>query len=213
MEVLRTPQVEGLGVMKPRKVGACSYEDDSEFRADESKSLPKGIGKCSSLPSFASIVTPEADEVGTVFRRIVSADSLESRYAFSVALPSHLELVSALKGSREKRGITWKKQNVTWASDVYDPPPTSLMRMISIKKQQNLKRSNNTDKRKTGKKVLKVNKYSHVIAGSKDMKKVRRGSGTSYKWCKQLMAELCEMECCFCRFDVKSSSNVRPVGI
>ncbi|GMI79734.1 hypothetical protein HRI_001642700 [Hibiscus trionum] len=218
MEVLRSREVVGLSVLRQRKVRARLYEEH-EFDADdtsdvddelehehESKSLQKGMGmgKCASLPSFASIVPPEEDEVGTVFRRILSAGALESRNP----LPTASELVSALKGSREKRGITLKKQSVTWASDVYDPPPTSLMRMISIKKQQNLKRSNNTDKRKNGKKVLKVNK-----TGGKDMKKVRRNSGSSYKWCKQLVAELCEIECCFCRFDAKSSSNVRPVGI
>ncbi|XP_010260091.1 PREDICTED: uncharacterized protein LOC104599303 isoform X2 [Nelumbo nucifera] len=46
----------------------------------------------------------------------------------SLSLPTSLKLVSAMKGSREKQGIALKKLNVTWASDVFDPPATSLSR-------------------------------------------------------------------------------------
>ncbi|XP_039044437.1 uncharacterized protein LOC120183917 [Hibiscus syriacus] len=229
MEVLGSREVGDHSVEKRPEFCACVCEDDNEnetYAVDssdedellehghESKSIQKGLGKCVSLPSFASVMPPEDDEVGTVLRRILSASSLESTpYSFSVPSPTPSKLVSALKGSREKRGKTWKKRSVTWASDVYDPPPTSLLHMIRNKKQLKVKRSNN-DKRKITRKVMKASKSSHLSSGDKDVKQVRRNnnsssSGSSYRWYKQLVAELCEIECCFCRFDEESSSNVR----
>lgn len=38
---------------------------------------------------------------------------------------ANLNLVSAFKGSREKEGNPAKESRVSWAPDVYDPPPTS----------------------------------------------------------------------------------------
>ncbi|KAL6567353.1 hypothetical protein OROGR_001021 [Orobanche gracilis] len=37
---------------------------------------------------------------------------------------SELNLVSALKGSREKEGLPAKERRVSWDPDVYDPPPS-----------------------------------------------------------------------------------------
>ncbi|KAK8711982.1 hypothetical protein V6N13_147236 [Hibiscus sabdariffa] len=193
MEVLRCREFDDLNAINGPKVGACFYELVADGTSDapellehghEGKSLRKGLGKCASLPSFSSLASPVEDEVGTVLRRILSAGSLQLHYSFSVSLPAPLKLVSALKGSRSKRGMTPKKLSVTWAPDVYDPLPTSSFRVIINRKQQKLKKNN--EKKKNGKKGLKGHKSSRVSACGKD---IRRSSGSSYKWPKYPAAE------------------------
>lgn len=49
----------------------------------------------------------------------------------SVFSPAPLELTSAFKGSHEKQGGAPRKLTVTWAPDVYDPPPTQLLDIIT----------------------------------------------------------------------------------
>ena len=92
--------------------------------------------------------------------------------------------MSALKGSREKQGLSPKKLTVTWAPDVYDPPPTSVLHTVRGKKQQKSKKNN--DKKKNGKKGQKGNNSSRGSGGGKDNKQFRRGCGSSDRCYKPL---------------------------
>ena len=88
--------------------------------------------------------------------------------------------MSALKGSREKQGLSPKKLTVTWAPDVYDPPPTSVLHTVRSKKQQKSKKNN--DKKKNGKKGQKGN---NSRGSGKDNKQFSRGCGSSDRCYKQ----------------------------
>lgn len=92
-------------------------------------------------------------------------------------------LVSAMKGGREKHGGMPRKLSVSWAPDVYDPTPTSMSHTVrgggggggGSKKQQKAKNRKNW---KNGKKGQKGN-YSRGGSG-KDKKQSRsKVSGTS----------------------------------
>lgn len=88
--------------------------------------------------------------------------------------------MSALKGSREKQGLSPNKLAVTWAPDVYDPLPTSVLHTVRGKKQQKSKKNN--DRKKNGKKGQKGNNSSR----GKDNKQFRRGCGSSDRCHKPL---------------------------
>ncbi|KAH1084503.1 hypothetical protein J1N35_024264 [Gossypium stocksii] len=198
MDVSSSRVVGDLSDLMRVKVRAYLYECDTEFDAyyasdvdellgngHESKYPQKGISKCPSLPSFGCL---EADEFVTTLRRMLSEGSLQTPPSCFVSLPTPMKLVSALKGSRAKQGILPKKRSVTWAPNVYDPPPTSLLHMIRNKRQHKLKRNNN-DKKKTGRKGLKGTKSTRGNIGGKGIKQTRRGSESSYRWFKELVVE------------------------
>ncbi|KAL7264529.1 hypothetical protein ACSBR1_002480 [Camellia fascicularis] len=48
-----------------------------------------------------------------------------------VSIPTSLNVVSAMKGSREKQGLQVEKMSVSWAADVYDPPPISQSHTVT----------------------------------------------------------------------------------
>ncbi|MBA0833387.1 hypothetical protein Goarm_017705 [Gossypium armourianum] len=198
VDVSSSRVVDDLSDLMRAKVRACLYEYDTEFDAyyasdvDEllgnghaSKYPQKGISKCPSLPSFGCL---EADEFVTTLRRMLSEGSSQAPPSCFVSLPTPMKLVSALKGSRAKQGILPKKRSVTWAPDVYDPPPTSLLHMIRNKRQHKLKRNNN-DKKKIGRKGLKGTKSTRGNVGGKGVKQIRRSSESSYRWFKELVVE------------------------
>lgn len=87
----------------------------------------------------------------------------------SLSLPSESKLVSAMKGSREKEGVPPRKLSVSWAPDVYDPPPTSVSHYPRKKSQQQYKSS-----KKHGKGKQKGKKERGGGSGSKDKKHYRK---------------------------------------
>lgn len=87
-----------------------------------------------------------------------------------------MKLVSAMKGSREKQGIPPKDLSVTWASEVYDPVPTSVSHFPSNKNQ-----SYRSNSKKYGKSKQKSGSKSSRSSKSKDKKQVRKSSGGSTK--------------------------------
>ncbi|XP_076955183.1 uncharacterized protein LOC143629892 [Bidens hawaiensis] len=92
----------------------------------------------------------------------------------SVSLPARLNPVSAMKGSRDKRGVAPPvKLTVKWAPDVYDPIPTSVSHVVTNSKPS-LKHSkrNSKNKQKHGSKSSRGSK-------SKDKRQVRKSSGSS----------------------------------
>ncbi|GFY93271.1 hypothetical protein Acr_08g0016670 [Actinidia rufa] len=89
-----------------------------------------------------------------------------------------LMLVSAMKGSREKRGKPPKKLTVSWAPDVYDPPP-SAPTSVRINKPRS-----KSESKKNGKSKHKGK--SSKGASSKDKRQVRKHGGSSNK-CYRLL--------------------------
>ncbi|XWS43694.1 hypothetical protein CRYUN_Cryun16bG0125400 [Craigia yunnanensis] len=195
MDALGSREVDDLSEIKQAILRACLNESDGDDTSDVEELLEQGhlskppqkwIGKCASLPS--SLSPPEDDdEIETALRRIFSEDSVQSPYSRSISLPTPLKLVSALKGSRENQGSSLKKLTVTWAPDVYDPPPMSVLHTVRSKKQQKSKKNN--DKKKNGKKGQKGNNSSRSSGGGKDNKQFRRGGGSSDRCYKPLEVE------------------------
>ncbi|XP_039047619.1 uncharacterized protein LOC120188178 isoform X2 [Hibiscus syriacus] len=132
-----------------------------------------------SAASFSSVVSPlEDDDIGTSLRSIFSEDSVKSPFSRLISLSTPLKLVSALKGSRENQGLPAKKLRVTWAPDVYDPLPTSVLHTARGKKHS----KKNYDK-KNRKKVQKGNNYSRGgNGGGKSNKHSRRGAASLDRW-------------------------------
>jgi len=98
-------------------------------------------------------------------------------------------LIPAIKGSREKHGLSLKKSSVTWADDVYDPPP-SIASHTRNKKQQQQKSKSKDNHRKTGKKGQKSKDNSSSRGGggsSKDKKQAsRKHSRDKFDWVTQM---------------------------
>lgn len=90
---------------------------------------------------------------------------------------SPLNLVSAIKGGREKNGVSPRKLTVSWASDVYDPIPTISSHTVNRGSKKNQKQKSNKKNWKNEKKSHKGSS-SRASAG-KDKKRSRRVSGTS----------------------------------
>ncbi|KAI3809416.1 hypothetical protein L1987_25388 [Smallanthus sonchifolius] len=98
----------------------------------------------------------------------------------SISLPTHRKPVSAMKGSREKRGAAPPvKLTVKWAPEVYDPIPTSVSHVVTNRSSSKHSKKNSKNKQKHGSKSSRGSK-------SKDKKQVRKrggnsSSGSSYK--------------------------------
>ncbi|XVF55328.1 hypothetical protein PTKIN_Ptkin06aG0028300 [Pterospermum kingtungense] len=203
MDSLGTRDVDDFSEIKQAILSACLNEYDNGSDGDntsdgeelyergrESKPPLKCLGKCASFPSGESKHEDNYIEIETALPRIFSEDSVQSPYSRSVSLPTPLKLVSALKGSREKQGLSPKNLTVTWAPDVYDPLPTSVLHTVRSKKQQKSKKKN--DKKKNGKKGHKGNNSSRgsCSGGGKDNnKQLRRGVGSSDRCYKPLDVE------------------------
>lgn len=142
------------------------------------RSYQKSFCKCATFPSSGktSLAGSSGEEDGNpdaTLQENYSLKSLSPDISRTASLPTPLKLVSAMKGSRDKEGIPLKKLNVTWAPDVYDPPPTIVSHTVrNCKKQQQSKNN-----RKNGKHKQK----GKAVRGSngKDKKQLRKivGSG------------------------------------
>ncbi|KNA13028.1 hypothetical protein SOVF_120390 [Spinacia oleracea] len=92
----------------------------------------------------------------------------------SLSLPTESKLVSALKGGREKEGVPPRKLSVSWAPDVYDPPPTSVSHYPKKRSQQQSKSN-----KKHGKGKQKSKNTRSGGSATKDKKHHRKVSGRS----------------------------------
>ncbi|XP_056860672.1 uncharacterized protein LOC130509092 [Raphanus sativus] len=92
-------------------------------------------------------------------------------------------LIPAIKGSREKHGLTLKKSNVSWADDVYDPPPSIASHTRNKKQQQQKSKSKDNNHKKTGK---KGQKNSSSRSGKDKKQSPRKHSREKFDWVTQL---------------------------
>ncbi|KAH9607859.1 hypothetical protein KSS87_017557 [Heliosperma pusillum] len=96
-------------------------------------------------------------------------------FSRSLSMPPVRKLVSAMKGGREKEGVQQKKLSVSWAPDVYDPPPTSVSHFPKKNQQSHRKSHKKHEKRKqkgkntrSGGSGLKEKKHHRKAGGKSD---------------------------------------------
>ncbi|KAK7396511.1 hypothetical protein VNO78_17567 [Psophocarpus tetragonolobus] len=131
------------------------------------------------LPS--SLSSEKEADTSVTESESLSEHSAHQTYSRSISLPAPLKLISALKGSREKHGVSQMKLNVKWAPDVYDPVPTLLSHTVrSNKKQQQRSRKKKPEK-KNGKKGQKGNSSRGGSSKDKQFRKLGGASGLCYK--------------------------------
>lgn len=100
---------------------------------------------------------------------------------------SVVTIIPAIKGSREKHGKSLEKLSVSWAEDVYDPPP-SIISHTRSKKQQQQKSKSKDNLKKNGKKGQKGSSNSSSSRGSKDKKQSSRSKNSrdKFEWVTQM---------------------------
>ncbi|XP_062118149.1 uncharacterized protein LOC133831759 isoform X2 [Humulus lupulus] len=140
------------------------------------KPSQKSLSKCLSLP----VPDREDGELGTSTKGPFSEGPSLSAYSRSKSLPTPLKPVSAMKGSREKRGASVMKLSVSWAPDVYDPIPTSLSHTFTGSKKQQHKSKNNKKNWKNGKKGQKGNSSRGSSGKDKKQRDSKSNCGTSF---------------------------------
>ncbi|KAL0844450.1 hypothetical protein Bca101_017696 [Brassica carinata] len=92
-------------------------------------------------------------------------------------------LIPAIKGSREKHGLTLRKSSVSWADDVYDPPPSIVSHTRNKKQQQQQKSKSKDNHKKTGK---KGQKNSSSRSGKDKKQSARKHSREKFDWVTQV---------------------------
>ncbi|KAJ0258871.1 Uncharacterized protein HA466_0075950 [Hirschfeldia incana] len=104
----------------------------------------------------------------------------------AVTTTTQVVLIPAIKGSREKHGLSLKKTTVSWAADVYDPPP-SIASHTRNKKQQPQKSKSKDSHKKNGKKGQKGKDNSNSSRSGKDKKQAsRKHSREKFDWVTQM---------------------------
>ncbi|CAN6723836.1 unnamed protein product [Malus baccata var. baccata] len=138
----------------------------------------KCLNKCATFPIPTGVLSPNASSIVKEEPEEVLCGDENHHHAHScsVSLPSPSKLLSALKGSRAKEGLSPGKLSVKWAPDVYDPPATSMSHTVTGKKQQKSKNKKNC--KKDGKKGQKSSS-----SRGKDKKQYRKSgsSGRCYR--------------------------------
>ncbi|KAJ8899840.1 hypothetical protein K2173_019543 [Erythroxylum novogranatense] len=165
----------------------CDSDGDDNSDGDEgikelepsgTKPVKKCLDKSATFPCSGK-TSGEEDVEPDLSLQIPSA---EQPIARTVSMP----IVSAMKGSREKQGLSRRKLNVTWAPDVYDPIPNSQSHVVRSKPKKSRKgRDKDNNYKKNGKKGQKGN--SSRGGGGKDKKQHRKLGGRSDK-CYQTFA-------------------------
>lgn len=142
---------------------------DEELKEDDIKPVQKDVGS----------LEEDVEELGTAMRIIFAEESI---------FPVPVNLVSAMKGSREKQGQSPRTLKVNWAPDVYDPEPLMLLpargeKQKKSKKNKEIDEDSFDTKKKSGKKGQKGDNPRGGGSGKdkKQHKKAGRGSDRDRK--------------------------------
>ncbi|KAI7746264.1 hypothetical protein M8C21_000429 [Ambrosia artemisiifolia] len=177
------------GVLKPLSVDELSVdvtkflniqdaiEEDSISLTPHKnhKIMPQSPKKClgKDTPSSGKTVSHDSHQDVMMATHDGNIKSNDPSGFCSISLPTNLKPVSAMKGSREKRGATPPvKLTVKWAPDVYDPIPTSVSHVVTNNRSSKHSKKNSKNKQKHGSKSSRGSK-------SKDKKQVRKRGGNS----------------------------------
>ncbi|ONI03311.1 hypothetical protein PRUPE_6G250300 [Prunus persica] len=129
-------------------------------KAQQGKITQNCLNKCVTFPNANGVLPRNA-----------SSDMAEEEPETAMQTPAPSKLLSAMKGSREKEGLSPGKLTVTWAPDVYDPPTTSMSHTVTGKKQQKSKNKKNW--KRDGKKGQKGSS-----SRGKEKKQYRKGGAS-----------------------------------
>ena len=88
-------------------------------------------------------------------------------------------VIPAIKGSREKHGKSLEKLRVSWAEDVYDPPPSIVSHTRSKKQHHHHKSKSRDSLKKHGKKGHKGSTSSSSSSSSPRGSKDKKSSSSS----------------------------------
>ncbi|CAN6835175.1 unnamed protein product [Brassica oleracea] len=122
------------------------------------------------------------DELALESLPLKSSDDEENDENLTTTTP--VVLIPATKGSREKHGLSLRKTSVSWADDVYDPPP-SIASHTRHKKPQQQKPKSKDSHRKTGKKGQKNKDSSSSRSGKKQASR-KQHSCENFDWVTQM---------------------------
>lgn len=165
---------------------ASNGNDISGVEKGDSRRSPKGqkgefmlkcLNKYATFPTSNMVLPPngssdmEEEEPETALRWLFGEEHYNQGYSRTVSLPAPLKLLSAMKGSREKEGLSAGKLTVKWAPDVYDPPVTLMSHTVKGNKQQ--KSRNKKNWKRDGKKGQRSN-----ASRGKDKKQYRKGGAS-----------------------------------
>ncbi|XP_071706091.1 uncharacterized protein [Rutidosis leptorrhynchoides] len=133
----------------------------------------KCLSKCATFSSSSKTLSPQNAISSELLIHGDNNKSLDPSGLHSTPTTTHMKPVSAMKGSREKRGVAPPvKLTVKWAPDVYDPIPTSVSHVTTNNRSSRHSKKNSRNKQKSGSKSSKGSK-------GKDKKQVRKRGGNS----------------------------------
>lgn len=131
-------------MVNSKEITAC--QEFSESISVEAKL--KNFRKCATFPGSMAVqlaVLPSREELPEQFptRNGIAEQGQSScaigssSYARSVSLPSRLEVVSAMRGTRAQKGASpIEKLHVKWAPEVFDPQVTSMSHTVQSRPQR-----------------------------------------------------------------------------
>ncbi|KAI3748352.1 hypothetical protein L6452_11369 [Arctium lappa] len=179
--------------------------DDSHPSKIVTQTPEEYLCKCATCPcSCKTLLSPPGAITSEVSTHDDNVTSLGPSAFCSISVPTHSKPVSAMKGSREKRGAAPPvKLTVKWAPDVYDPIPTSVSHVVTNKQPSRHSKKNSKNKQKN------TSKSSSSSRGSKgkDKKQVRKRGGRSSSSMSYKLAEHEEEEVTDFREPEPSSMN------
>nr|GMD03865.1 uncharacterized protein LOC109181976 isoform X2 [Ipomoea batatas] len=183
------------------------YENTSDSHSS-SLASKKCLVKFATFPYSSKSVSPN-DVIQRENEQMNDATSAQPP-SRTKSLPSARKIVSAMKGSREKRGIPPKKLGVKWAPDVYDPVPTSVSHAPVNKPQQR----HRSDGKKNGKYKQKNSGKSSRANKGKDKKQGRKYGGSSKRGfyplddnSNSIVVSSCELPTAIVDLDINNSPD------
>ncbi|KAF5940480.1 hypothetical protein HYC85_021647 [Camellia sinensis] len=170
------------------KEDKCKDLDQTEpTTVTSEKFFPKcATFACSGKKASLAVSANVEDDINAAVLEKNGHESVNPACPQSISLPTPSKLVSAMKGSPEKQGMTpLEKLTVRWAPDVYDPPPSiSTSTSGKIKKPRPKSESKRYYDYKNGKNKQKGKPSKG--SSSKDKKHVRKHGGSSNKYYQTL---------------------------
>ncbi|CAN7094904.1 unnamed protein product [Brassica rapa subsp. narinosa] len=150
-------------------VSVTGSEDAQESDGDDSGNIHQYLNE-ESKDITTEPLLPLKSSDDEVEDKNLAKDMLSESVSAAIVIP-------AIKGSREKHGKSVEKLSVSWAEDVYDPPPSIVSHTRSKKQQQHQKSKSSL--KKSGKKGHKGSSSSSSSRGSKDKKSSSSSSSRS----------------------------------
>ncbi|KAG2325040.1 hypothetical protein Bca4012_039529 [Brassica carinata] len=156
----------------PLSSNKCSNNCSNHISGTGSDDAQESDGDDSSGYIHQSVNEESNDIIKPILKSSDHDDEGDDKNLGTAESMTAVTVIPAIKGSREKHGKPLEKLSVSWAEDVYDPPP-SLVSHTRSKIQKPHKSKSKDSLKKNGKKGQKgssSNSSSSSSRGSKDKK-------------------------------------------